>query len=472
MSMGRTEHEMSVNVVGAVDGFQLPTQVRGWARRLDGGGEPVRLRFVRNGVTFAETTPNQVRSDIIEHPEILSGFAFDLPSTDDLLDMLLGKAVLIIESDGAEPYEATVWAHGRVLGLAQLLQLHLRDAPSAARDVISTVAAGIDEDLPIRSMLDRLLSGPSEPSHAADALPGSTALIPSAVPVAAGTPSIDRTAVVGHDGWLFLVGGSNDLLGQYRREDDDIARHKQAAAGWIDLHRHRVARYVRPNRRFIQMMVPEKTSVLSEKLPFPIEVPTYCMGKIERTLADDPNYLSVASLIPSIGSERFYRRTDTHPSAEGNLAIIRGIARRLGVLEVVDDLEIRFDAARVEVGDLAERFFGVPILENLAHPTSRQLEPLQPVVKSSFGSSRRTQSGTFWRTPNAPLDLRLVVFGNSVFEHGQSPLNLSWWCVRLFREFYFFWLPETLPDTVEEIGADVVIAQTVERFLFVDPPAI
>ena len=462
---------MGVKVVGAVDGFQLPTQVRGWAKRLDEGAEPVRLRFVRNGVTFAETTPNQVRGDIIEHPEILSGFGFDLPSTDDLLDMLLGKAVLIIESDGAEPCEATVWAHGRVLGLAQILQMHLRDAPSAAREVVSTVAAGIDERLPLRSRLDRLLSDPSDP-RAVDALPESTAPVLSAVPVAAGTPSIDRTAVVGEDGWLFLVGGSNDLLSQYRREEDDIARHKRVAAGWIDLYRRRVARYVRPDRRFIQMMVPEKTSVLSGKLPLRIEAPTYCMGKIERTLADDPSYLSVASLIPSIGSERFYRRTDTHPSAQGNLAIIRGIAGRLGVLEAVDDLEVRFDAARVEIGDLAERFFGVPILESLAYPTSRQLDPLQPVVKSSFGSSRRTQSGTFWRTPNAPLDLRLVVFGNSVFEHGQSPLNLSWWCVRLFREFYFFWLPETVPDAVEEIGADVVIAQTVERFLFVDPPAI
>ena len=65
-----------------------------------------------------------------------------------------------------------------------------------------------------------------------------------------------------------------------------------------------------------------------------------------------------------------------------------------------------------------------------------------------------------------------MVFGNSVFEHGETPLNLSWWCVRFFREFYFFWLPETLPGTVDEIGADVVIAQTVERFLFVDPPSI
>ena len=461
---------MSVKVVGTIDGFQLPTQIRGWAKRLDDARTPIRLRFVRDGVAFLEAAPNIVRGDIVPEADVLSGFVLELPGTDDLLDMLLGRAMLVIESDGAETSEATIWNHGRAVCLAQILQLQLLEAPSASRDVIATVAAGVDQTLPLRSVLERMLDDPRGPVTAVSPDPAAPVL--SNMPVAAGTPSTDGTAVVGEDGWLFLVGGSNDLLSRYRRGDDDIAEHKRTAEAWIDLHRRRVERYARPDRRFLQMIVLEKTSALSAKLPFEIESPTYCLGKIERTLADDPNYLSVASLVPSIGTERFYRRTDTHPSAEGNFAIIRGIARRLGMLEVIDDLEVRFDASRVEVGDLAQRFFGVPILESLSYPTSRQLEPLQPIVKSSFGASRRTQSGTFWRTPNAPLDLKLVVFGNSVFEHGETPLNLSWWCVRLFREFYFFWQSETLPDTVDEIGADVVIAQTVERFLFVDPPPI
>ena len=462
---------MSVKVVGTIDGFQLPTQVRGWVKRLDDGVAPVRLRFVRNGVSFAEGAPTLVRSDISQQPEILSGFAFDLPTTDDLLDMLLGKAVLIVESDGAEPSEATIWNYGRAVGLAQILQLQLRDAPSAARDVISTVAAGIDETLPLRSMLDRLLDARVDLAQTVGSSDADTP-IPSTVTVPVGTPSIDTTAIIGQDGWLFLVGGSNDLLSRYGREQDDIAQHKRTAAAWIELHHRRLARYGRPDRRFIQMVVPEKTSALSGKLPFPLEAPTYCLGKIERTLAENPGYLSVASVIPSIGADRFYRRTDTHPSPEGNFAIARAIATRLGMLDLVDDLEIRFDTVRTEIGDLAERFFRVPILETLPYPTGRQLEPLQPTVTSSFGAGQRTKSGAVWRTANAPIDLKVVAFGNSVFQHGQSPLTLSWWCARLFREFHFFWLPETLPDAVEAIGADVVIAQTVERFLFVDPPGI
>ena len=461
---------MSVKVVGTIDGFQLPTQIRGWVKRLDDARTPICLRFIRNNFTFLEAVPNIVRGDIVPDPDILSGFVLELPGTDDLLDMLLGRAVLVVESDGAEASEATIWNHGRAVCLAQILQHQLLDAPTASRDVVATVAAGVDRNLPLRSMLDRILD--DRLGSAATMLPDPAALVLSNMPVAAGTPSMDGTAVVGEDGWLFLVGGSNDLLSRYRRGSDDVVEHKRTAEAWIDLHRRRVERYARPNRCFLQMIVLEKTSALSAKLPFAIESPTYCLGKIERTLADDPNYLSVASLVPSIGTERFYRRTDTHPSAEGNFAIIRGIARRLGMLEVIDDLEVRFDASHVEVGDLAQRFFGVPILESLSYPTSPQLEPLQPTLKSSFGVNRRTQSGTFWRTPNAPLDLKLVVFGNSVFEHGETPLNLSWWCVRLFREFYFFWQSETLPDTVDEIGADVVIAQTVERFLFVDPPPI
>ena len=464
---------MDARVVGTIDGFQLPTQVRGWAKRLDDSTEPVRLRFVRNGVTFAEAVPDQVRRDITERSDGRSGFACELPGTDDLLDLLLGRAVLIVESAGVGSSEATVWDYGRAVGLAQVLQFMLRDTPSAAHDVLATVVAGIDDALPLRPILDRLLQSQIAKPGSSIPPPDTAAPVPSSVPVPVGTPSGDQTAVVGQDGWLFLVGGSNDLLSRYGRTSADIADQKRTAAGWIDLHRRRVDAYAGSSRRFIQMMVPEKTSSLAGKLPFRIEAPTYCLGKIERTLAEDPHYLSVASLIPTIGAERFYRRTDTHPSAEGNFAMIRGIAERLEMLEVVDDLEVRFEDRRIEVGDLAERFFGVPILETLPHPGSALLDALQPAVKSSFGSeTRRTKSGTLWRTPGAPIDLRLAVFGNSVFEHGETPLNLAWWCARLFREFYFFWLPETLPDSVREIGADVVIAQTVERFLFAEPPAI
>ena len=52
------------------------------------------------------------------------------------------------------------------------------------------------------------------------------------------------------------------------------------------------------------------------------------------------------------------------------------------------------------------------------------------------------------------FDLKLVAFGNSVFD------------------FHFFRRPETSPDAVDEIGADVAIAQTVERFALIGPPSI
>ena len=308
--MAGTEWKMSVKVVGTIEGFQLPTQIRGWAKRLDDARTPMRLRFVRNGIALLEAAPNTVRSDISPDADLLSGFVLELPGNDDPLDMLLGRAVLVIESDGAEASEATIWNHGRAVCLAQILQLQLLEAPSASREVIATVAAGIDRNLPLRSMLDRMLDDPR--GTATTAPPDPVASVLSNMPVAAGTPSMDGTAVVGEDGWLFLVGGSNDLLSRYRRRDDDIAEYKRTAEAWIDLHRRRVERYARPDRRFLQMIVLEKTSALSTKLPFEIESPNLLPGQ-DRAHAGRRSELPVRRLAGAVGRDRTLLPQDRHP---------------------------------------------------------------------------------------------------------------------------------------------------------------
>ena len=74
-----------------------------------------------------------------------------------------------------------------------------------------------------------------------------------------------------------------------------------------------------------------------------------------------------------------------------------------------------------------------------------------------------------WRHRSAPLNLKVICFGNSFFERGGSPSGLSWWFKRLFSEFHFVWSPFVDNDYVRNEQPDIVVCQTIERFLMLIP---
>jgi hypothetical protein len=57
------------------------------------------------------------------------------------------------------------------------------------------------------------------------------------------------------------------------------------------------------------------------------------------------------------------------------------------------------------------------------------------------------------------------VFGNSFFHNGNLPNQLSWWAKHFFAELTFVWDPALDWSVVDEVRPDIVVAQTVERFL-------
>ena len=58
------------------------------------------------------------------------------------------------------------------------------------------------------------------------------------------------------------------------------------------------------------------------------------------------------------------------------------------------------------------------------------------------------------------------MFGNSFFANVSSGQPyLSWWMVRLFRDYHFYWTADFDPEEVARRDPDIVITQTIERFL-------
>ncbi len=73
---------------------------------------------------------------------------------------------------------------------------------------------------------------------------------------------------------------------------------------------------------------------------------------------------------------------------------------------------------------------------------------------------------------NAPINKRVLCFGNSFFERGGTSRCLTWFFARLFREFIFIWSPAMEKRVILRERPDIVLCQTIERFLYRIPKSI
>lgn len=90
-----------------------------------------------------------------------------------------------------------------------------------------------------------------------------------------------------------------------------------------------------------------------------------------------------------------------------------------------------------------------------------------PELVESFDPEQGRHIGIMrkWKNKNAPFKYKVIAFGNSFFERGTESTGLSWWFSRLFSEFHFHWNPECDWQLIDSEKPDVVICQTIERFL-------
>jgi len=289
------------------------------------------------------------------------------------------------------------------------------------------------------------------------------------VPLPVGQLSPDGTALVGHGGHVFLVEGSNDLLAQYLCPPDDPAARAKAAA-WVRLIAARAATCARLGPRFLQVMIPEKLSVLPDHLPRDIAAPTPLWRAIEAGIQAEPtiapHWLSALPVLTRRGlREQAFPRLDTHLSARGAYALFIAICAAMQVGRPFP--EAPFTRHTDEIGDLAERLVpGVRLPETYHWPMAELVAMWPtPTLVEEHDPGRHTGRRLVWRTPDAPVQARVIAFGNSYFERGGSPRALSWWCARAFSEFHFCWTAEMDDDYIRAHRPDWVICQTTERFL-------
>ncbi|MCJ2043490.1 hypothetical protein MKK58_02885 [Methylobacterium sp. J-078] len=294
----------------------------------------------------------------------------------------------------------------------------------------------------------------------------------SSIDAPIGMMSSDASALLGREGYMFLVGGSNDVLRQYSTMCNDDA---DVVAQWSRLITNRIERAASERVRYHHLIIPEKISIIPELFPRPIASPTRVLDQLEQVLLREHGgsiYTSVREIFWKLRDRKSVcRKTDSHLAPFGSFLIFKYIMQELFCHNVAD---YKFSENGFSYGDLSFRMLGLflPELEHkvdlsgLPHFTARATKSAEFVPEDCSHMGRRQ----VWRNPEAPIREKIVVFGNSYFsfaENGQS--TLSWWFSRWFQEFHFVWTNEMDWDYVADQKPQVVIWQGTERFLRVVP---
>jgi hypothetical protein len=232
---------------------------------------------------------------------------------------------------------------------------------------------------------------------------------------------------------------------------------------WINIIQTRQKLAESQGIKFSQLIIPEKQSLLPALYPAEIQVPTENLDLLEKELAtNNMDYvLSGTGFFSQIkNKETVFKKTDTHFSTAGAHLTVSGMLTKLNLSA---DLETEVLKEKLVSGDLGNKYLGAKFTESVQLLTSN----CEPVLIEQHNPPQNAHTGIMriWKNENAPNKLKVVVFGNSFFERGGDSTSLSWWFSRLFSEFHFYWSNSCDWTIVEKEQPDVLICQTIERFL-------
>jgi hypothetical protein len=287
----------------------------------------------------------------------------------------------------------------------------------------------------------------------------STAQIPD---VTIGCIASDRSAILGRQNWCYIYEGTNAYWQGYTAE---YRTAQSLAQQWGELieQRHEYCQALGVD--FIQVIVPNKLSVIPEFFPQPL---AHSVTPVFEALLSYPFHTRLVSPLaqwrdPSL-KEVVFRRNDSHLTMAGNAHLAYCILDSLH-MTIPAHLPPIVTKQVQHIGDLGSKF-APPITETFSAPLWDQglflrLEQykVNDVTAEGFNGIEQV-----FVHPNAPIKKRVLVCGNSFFERTPS-WGLSPFFVALFEYFHFIWTPNLELNALHTNQFDLVICQTCERFM-------
>lgn len=273
---------------------------------------------------------------------------------------------------------------------------------------------------------------------------------------------------VGRDGWLFLIGGTNGVLDQYRVS---FTRWR-LLRGWRRLIGTRTARAQALGIRYLHVIVPEKLSVYDDRAGDLAYDPRRSPARaLARRLINHPAFVDLLAPLRAArnGPVPLYHRTDTHWSYDGCLLAYRVLMRACGAvppagldareryeITSVRDLGAKIPEAPIEttsqgvIDILARRVYASPLVE--AYEDAGRAPDLH------IGAHVR------FRNESPQADPRTVVLFGDSYAHF-APIMLSGLVAETFREVHFIWSSSIDWGYVAAVKPDLLLFEIAERFL-------
>ncbi len=253
-------------MIGVVEQFLPPRGLTGWvAAATDVGNPPVDLVICLDGREIGRTTADSLRERPDAPGQMVRGFGLHV-SIDLTYAQFSHRAVQVCPVIAGRPgpplaylslLEAVAGAGAALQTLAALRAASGHEFDFVMKRLMSSSLLGFPERGPLLPM--RTLRGAAGSYHRAivetPPVGPDCDLTPLLVPV--GIQSGDGSAVLGHDGFVFLIGGSNNLSDGYAAATDAPAV-QSAADAWHQVFRNRQERLRAAGVRYLQIVLPEK----------------------------------------------------------------------------------------------------------------------------------------------------------------------------------------------------------------------
>jgi len=264
-------------------------------------------------------------------------------------------------------------------------------------------------------------------------------------------------ALEGRDGWLFLTGDSNDVIGQHTARRSLPA---EAMEQWrVTLERRR-ERFESRDVPYAMFLAPDKEAMYPEYLP-PDVVPVSprpmrrLQDHLAGTAASDVLFLLEPALRKALGRGIVYPKTDTHWSAFGAFQGSAAMCARMG-LEHIDEKDVDW-RGKSWTGDLGEKCSpprSAPTLSgSVRSPQSRRVFDNEVVNRGTIR--------VFEKDPVAgPVGL---LFGDSFAYYLLEFLAESFGRLVYAHSITVDW------ELVDEVKPDVAMSLAIERFCFYPP---
>lgn len=278
---------------------------------------------------------------------------------------------------------------------------------------------------------------------------------------------------VGTDGWMFLLGGTNNP-GRFLEGSDDFG--VESVTAWCDLLQKR-ARAVAP-AQYLHFFAPNKETVYAEEAGLTSEARSRSplarlYGSSTRTEASTLSRLAcnpVPYFRQAKGAHQLYWKTDSHWTPTGCFIGYQLLCAKLGVEQVADLLsrpfgepEILMDLGSKVHPQVPERVRFHRFLREASRVYANAIVRYKEDTNLENEGRLHVGSNVVFQNPKSRDPRRVILFGDSFSEY--RPTLLTAMLAETFAELHFVWSTSLDLDYISRHQPDLVLTESVERFM-------